>query len=210
MTKYLDLVRYRNDGDEFHVLWTARRALRMLAPRSGLVAVTVEGVSERETTHGDQIEAGLLVVQARDCHDRWPCTAAPNRAASVAVADGKPSRKGGRVAWDGLPDIPDHLKGPDSQAFFMTSQLAKLAGREHTDGGAADGVWRARAVALYPGGHSRFTLEHVAAVLRVRPEPPPVVRTATDERRDAEAWVRAKLARRWLRRIEAPPRKPHA
>lgn len=125
------------------------------------------------------------------------------------MADGKPSHKGARVAWAGLPEIPDHLKGPDSQAFFTTSQLAKLAGvsirtveRRMTSGELVPSHYT-------PGGHSRFTLEHVAVVLRIRPEPPPVVRTASDERRDAEAWVRAKLARRRLRRLQPPPREPH-
>ena len=66
MANYLDLVRYRNDGDEFHVLWTARRALRILDPRSGLVAVTVEGVSDGETAQGNQIKAGLLVIDTAE------------------------------------------------------------------------------------------------------------------------------------------------
>jgi len=38
-------VRSRNDGEDFHLLWTARRALRMLDKRSGLVAVSIEGCS---------------------------------------------------------------------------------------------------------------------------------------------------------------------
>jgi NACHT domain-containing protein len=59
---HLDLVRFRNDGDDFHVLWTARRALKILWPDSGLVAVAVEGISERDRHQGRKIEAGLLVA----------------------------------------------------------------------------------------------------------------------------------------------------
>jgi hypothetical protein len=59
---YVDLVRFRNDGEDFHVLWTARRALRILAPTSTLVAVAVEGVSARDRYLGKQISAGLLVA----------------------------------------------------------------------------------------------------------------------------------------------------
>ena len=59
---YLDLVRFRNDGEDFHILWTARRALRLLVPSTGLVAVVVEGISELDTLHGKRITAGLLVA----------------------------------------------------------------------------------------------------------------------------------------------------
>ena len=66
MGKEIDLVRYRNDGDEFHVLWTARRALRLLDPRSGLVALAVEGISEREAASVAPSDAGLLVVDTTE------------------------------------------------------------------------------------------------------------------------------------------------
>jgi len=66
MTKHLDLVRYRNDGDDFHVLWTARRALRLLEPTSNLVAVAVEGISENEAGDGPDIEAGQLVIDTAE------------------------------------------------------------------------------------------------------------------------------------------------
>lgn len=48
MGKEVDLARYRNDGDDFHVLWPARQAMRLLDPASDLVAIAVEGVSENE------------------------------------------------------------------------------------------------------------------------------------------------------------------
>lgn len=41
-------VRARNDGEDFHLLWTARRALRLLDPRTGLVAIRIEGSSPAE------------------------------------------------------------------------------------------------------------------------------------------------------------------
>ena len=66
MSKHLDLVRYRNDGDDFHILWTARRALRLLEPKSKLVAVAVEGVSEKETNSGAGVDAGLLVIDTTE------------------------------------------------------------------------------------------------------------------------------------------------
>lgn len=61
-TEHLDLVRFRNDGDDFHVLWTARRAVRMIAPTSRLRAVAVEGISVKDRLKGKRIGAGLLVA----------------------------------------------------------------------------------------------------------------------------------------------------
>jgi hypothetical protein len=61
-TEHLDLVRFRNDGDDFHVLWTARRAVRMIAPTSRLRAVAVEGISVNDRLKGKRIGAGLLVA----------------------------------------------------------------------------------------------------------------------------------------------------
>lgn len=60
--EHLDLVRFRNDGDDFHVLWTARRAVRMIAPTSRLRAVAVEGISVNDRLKGKRIGAGLLVA----------------------------------------------------------------------------------------------------------------------------------------------------
>src|SRR3546814_7714679 len=60
--EYLDLVRFRSDGDDFHILWTARRALRLLSPTSGLVAVAVEGLSPRDHHKGLRLDDGLLVA----------------------------------------------------------------------------------------------------------------------------------------------------
>lgn len=58
------LVRYRNDGEEFHLIWTARRALRLLDERLGLEKIVVEGVSREEEAGG--ITSGLLVVDTAE------------------------------------------------------------------------------------------------------------------------------------------------
>lgn len=47
MSLAADKVRFRNDGDQFHYLWAARRCLRLLVPTSDLVAVSIEGVCEQ-------------------------------------------------------------------------------------------------------------------------------------------------------------------
>jgi hypothetical protein len=66
MGNEIDFVRYRNDGDEFHVLWTARRALRLLDSTSGLVALAVEGVSEQEMAGGPEVPEGVLKVDTAE------------------------------------------------------------------------------------------------------------------------------------------------
>ncbi|WP_162987098.1 hypothetical protein [Sphingomonas paeninsulae] len=60
--EYTDLVRFRNDGEDFHINWTTRRALRILGGRDDLVAISVEGLSEKDRYRGKRIEAGLLVA----------------------------------------------------------------------------------------------------------------------------------------------------
>ncbi len=44
-------VRESNAGDDFHILWAARRALDLLKPHSGLTKVLMEGVDPLD--HGD-------------------------------------------------------------------------------------------------------------------------------------------------------------
>jgi ribosomal protein L30/L7E len=60
-----DKVRYSRDGDQFHYLWAARRCLPLLVPTSGLVAVSIEGPSERETasSFGDEGEEVIDVAE---------------------------------------------------------------------------------------------------------------------------------------------------
>lgn len=57
-----DLVRPSRDGDQFHYLWAARRCLFLLAPQSGLVAVTIEGASQSEAPDGEHVEAGEELI----------------------------------------------------------------------------------------------------------------------------------------------------
>lgn len=60
-----DLIKVRasNEGDEFHILWSARRLLRLLNtdgdPRGPLVAVKIEGVSSAEGTSVRSGELGI-------------------------------------------------------------------------------------------------------------------------------------------------------
>ena len=50
-----DLLRTSRDGDQFHYYWAARQCLGLLAPGSSLVAVSIEGVSEREFPVGERV-----------------------------------------------------------------------------------------------------------------------------------------------------------
>jgi hypothetical protein len=59
MDKHLHKVRYRNAGEDFHELWAARRILRLIDSRNDLVAVSIEGISEKEKSG---TKAGLLVL----------------------------------------------------------------------------------------------------------------------------------------------------
>lgn len=59
--EFIDLVRFRNDGEDFHINWTTRRALRILG-RGGLTAIAVEGISYQDRFRGKRIAAGLLVA----------------------------------------------------------------------------------------------------------------------------------------------------
>ena len=56
------LVRASRDGDQFHYLWAARRALRLLASQSGLVAITIEGASTAELQTAGTVEAGEELI----------------------------------------------------------------------------------------------------------------------------------------------------
>jgi len=56
------LVRASRDGDQFHYLWAARRALQLLAPQSGLVAITIEGAATTEFPGGEQVEVGEQLI----------------------------------------------------------------------------------------------------------------------------------------------------
>lgn len=57
-----DSVRYSRGGDQFHYLWAARRCLRLLSPTSGLVAISIEGASKKESATGESQEAGEELI----------------------------------------------------------------------------------------------------------------------------------------------------
>ncbi len=59
-------VRYSRDGDHFHYLWAARRCLRLLAPTSGLVAVTIEDAAADEGSKGVLITAGDELIDVAE------------------------------------------------------------------------------------------------------------------------------------------------
>jgi hypothetical protein len=59
-------VRFSRDGDQFHYLWAARRCLRLLAPHTDLVAVTIEGVSALEAAESAPVEAGGAVIDVAE------------------------------------------------------------------------------------------------------------------------------------------------
>lgn len=61
-----DLVRASRDGDQFHYLWAARRCLSLLDPRSGLVAVSIEGASRSEASGGEHFEAGEELIDVAE------------------------------------------------------------------------------------------------------------------------------------------------
>lgn len=58
---YSDSVRYSRDGDQFHYYWAARQCLRLLDPKSQLVAVSIEGASPEEAS-GQTVELGEEVI----------------------------------------------------------------------------------------------------------------------------------------------------
>jgi hypothetical protein len=60
------LVRFSRGGDQFHYLWAARRCLRLLSASSGLVAITIEGVSPAESSSGNPIQAGESVIDVAE------------------------------------------------------------------------------------------------------------------------------------------------
>lgn len=61
-----ELVRASRDGDQFHYLWAARRCLRLLDPRCGLVAIAIEGASQSEAPAGEQLEGGEELIDVAE------------------------------------------------------------------------------------------------------------------------------------------------
>lgn len=66
MSEQVDSVRCSNDGAEFHIAWTARKALRLLDPKSGLKVVTVEGITDLDRDTGKGTDAGILSIDTAE------------------------------------------------------------------------------------------------------------------------------------------------
>lgn len=50
------------DGDQFHYLWAARRAFRLLDPKASLTALTIEGASTTEMGSQPSVEEGEEII----------------------------------------------------------------------------------------------------------------------------------------------------
>ena len=69
-------VRPSRDGDQFHYLWAARRCLLLLAPKTDLVAIAVEGASPEERPSEPNGPAGDSVIDIAEYYgDTDPCRA---------------------------------------------------------------------------------------------------------------------------------------
>ena len=58
--------RFSRDGDQFHYLWTARQCLKLLSPKSDLVAIAVEGPSPGEGETLDHLDEGEEVIDTAE------------------------------------------------------------------------------------------------------------------------------------------------
>jgi hypothetical protein len=65
MTRKSDIVRFSRAGDQFHYRWAARKCLSLLDPSSGLVCITIEGISSKET-EVENNESGEEVVDVAE------------------------------------------------------------------------------------------------------------------------------------------------
>ncbi|SNY25779.1 ATP-binding protein [Paractinoplanes atraurantiacus] len=57
-----DLLRASRDGDQFHYYWAARQSLSLLVPGTSLVAIAIEGASDREFPVGQRVVAGEQII----------------------------------------------------------------------------------------------------------------------------------------------------
>lgn len=85
-------VRARNDGEDFHLLWTARRAPRLLVKRTGLAAIQIEGCSpaelvidtaeyygDRDFSRATRIELATQACEGDSMIDNGAIAASPRR-----------------------------------------------------------------------------------------------------------------------------------
>ena len=91
----INQVRFSRDGDQFHYLWAARRCLRLLSPPDGLVAISIEGPSEKETKPGESLEAGVDQIDVGEYYGSENV----EEATLVRYIQLKHSTKNPTVAW---------------------------------------------------------------------------------------------------------------
>ena len=94
-------VRYSRDGDQFHYLWAARRCLKLLSSTSGLVAISIEGSSGKETLPEDSIEAGEEIIDVGEYYGSEDI----NNATRIRYIQLKHSTQNASKAW-----VPSGLK----------------------------------------------------------------------------------------------------
>jgi len=93
MTK-TNLVRPSRDGDQFHYYWAARRSLVLLSQQSGLVAITVEGVSGPDSAESGE-DSGEEVIDIAEYFGSED----PARATLIRYCQLKHSTEQSEDAW---------------------------------------------------------------------------------------------------------------
>ena len=63
MSSNVDKVRFSRAGDDFHLLWTVRRSLQLINPKSDLICVAIEGISPEEEVNNKE---GLLSIDTAE------------------------------------------------------------------------------------------------------------------------------------------------
>ena len=63
MSSNVDKVRFSRAGDDFHLLWTVRRSLQLINPKSDLIGVAIEGISPEEEVNNEE---GLLSIDTAE------------------------------------------------------------------------------------------------------------------------------------------------
>ncbi|MYD62050.1 MAG: tetratricopeptide repeat protein [Gemmatimonadetes bacterium] len=88
-------VRFSRDGDQFHYLWAARRCLRLMSPTDGLVAISIEDPSAKETKSDESLEAGVDQIDVGEYYGSEDI----EKATLVRYIQLKHSTKNPTVAW---------------------------------------------------------------------------------------------------------------
>lgn len=97
----IDKVRYSRAGHDFHLLWTARRSLQLLNPKSDLVGVSIEGISPEEEIKD---EKGLLSIDTAEYYTSEDI----NEARKIKYFQLKYSTLGSTKKWTDATISPRH------------------------------------------------------------------------------------------------------